>query len=241
MNLVEFISQNLPVDYSFNITENLSYKFDKNVDNLVLKVQQGNRYQRGVIMPLSIIITSKDPQRAMTIWNEWVLTVSDRDYLEGTFNYYMIYQTPSITQVFDEISNNYYSVITVFGTIVETNNVLDIKKLEIDGVEIIINEGTYQLSSSPNSEQPSDSAYLNTSNIISSVLSLNVTTFLDDLGTLGLKFKGMRKNTTNPNSTFDVKITFTDDSIEQTNMRCTLQSIQKSRGSITTLTLNFAV
>jgi len=135
MDLVDFIAENLPSTYSFKTTRELSFVFDKDVDNIVLKVQQGNRYLKGVIMPVTILISTKDTTNAMSVWNEWVVSVSDKDVLEGTSNYYMIFQTPTVTQVFDEVSNNYYSTITIYGTIVETDGLYDISKITIDGVK----------------------------------------------------------------------------------------------------------
>lgn len=239
MNFIQFIKDNLPTTYHLEIYNELSYVFTADVDNVVVKAQQGSRYQRGVVIPISILITSKDVNNALTVWGQWVAEISDRDYNEGTDNYYMIFSTPTVTQVFDENSNNFYGVISVFGTIVETNNALDIKALAIDGVNVIVNEGALVLSNGMNSEAVSG-LYLNKSNVINGTLSFQVTTFIED-NTLFDKLRSMRLGTTSINSVFSVKFTWSNDYVEIYTFKLSSQSFNKSRGNISTLTLMFTL
>lgn len=244
MDLIEFISNNLPEGYSFNLKKELSYNFDGDLDNVILKVQEGNHYQNGIIYPITLIIVSKNVNNSLQIWNEFVASVSDQNFPEGTSNYYMIFQTPSVSQVFDENKNNYYSTITVFGTVVFTTGILDIKKVEIDGVEISINSFTYQLENIVDSEQrlnlESSEDFLNKTEIKASVLSLNIITFLKDYQNFSLKLMNMRKNQLSPNEFFTIKITYIDDSVEENEMKLIHQAIQKNRGAIPTFNLYFS-
>jgi len=242
MNLVDFIAEHLPDDYSFKITKELSFEFEDGYDNAILKTQQGKQYRKGVIMPVFLTITSKDTTNAIKIWSDWVKEVSDKDYQEGTSNFYMIFQTPSVAQVFDELKTNYYSTVSIIGTIVVTENVMDIKSLKIDDDEITVNDWAFKLTSTPDSEQPvaEDEGYINTSEITASVLTMQVTTFNEDYANIRQKLTNMRKNSKNPNDMFHVKITWADDSYEEYDMKCTSQAFQKSRGAILSVTLDFA-
>jgi len=243
MDFIEFIAENLPNDYTFKTTSELSFNFEKDVDNILVKMQQGNRYLKGVIIPVTIIVTTKNISKSLSTWNEWVVSVSDKDVLEGTSNYYMIFQTPTVSQVFDEVSDNYYSTITIFGTIVETDELIDIKSLKIDGVEMTVNTLTYQLTNTPDSEQPtninSGDDYINTSSIQSSVLSLRVTTFMEDYDSLRTKLFNVRKSLESPDNSFEICITWSNDETETITMKNTSQSFQKNRGAVSLLTLDF--
>jgi len=242
MNLVDFIAEHLPDDYSFKITKELSFEFEDNCDNAILKTQQGKQYQKGVIMPVFLTIITKDTNTTVDIWNAWVKEVSDKDYQEGTNNFYMIFQTPSVSQVFDEHSANFYSTISIIGTVVVTENVMDIKKLEIDGDEITVNDWTYKMTNTIDSEQPVDGSddFINTSEVTASIINMQVTTFNEDYATIRQKLTNMRKNIVSPNSTFHIKVTWSDDSYEEHDMKCTSQAFQKTRGSILLVTLDFA-
>lgn len=241
MDFIEFMKEHLPNGYKTTFHSELSFIFDDEIDNVVIRLNEGNRYQRGVVIPLTIFITTKNINQAKNIWSNWVASVSDKDYNSESAeeNYYMMFQTPTVIQMFDEISNNYYQVLSIYGTIVETYGILDIKKLEIDGIEVDINEMSYQLVNQPDISQTIDDSFSETT-IQNSVLSFNVTTFLADYGALSSKLKNMRKGIISSDTGFAVKFTFNDGDTEQNTMKLITQSIVKSRGSISLLSLSFS-
>ena len=63
MDIIRFIKDeinSINADYKFKINSELNYNFEKDKDNVVLRLQQGNRYKKGVIIPISILVTSED-------------------------------------------------------------------------------------------------------------------------------------------------------------------------------------
>lgn len=242
MNLEEFLKEKLNDNYDFKLTKELNYNFEENKDNVVLRISQGEQYKKGVVQPLTILVTSKNINKSKDIWNNFVKETSDRDYQEGTENYYMLFQTPYVSQLFDEVSNNYYHVMTIFGTIVITEGIDDIKKIEIDGVEVEMNDVNLQLTGNPSTSQESTDPRLNRSTINSAVLTLNIVTFNADYGTLTTKLKNIRKKLISQNENFSVKIWYSGDTVqasESHTMKLVTQNIAKSRGAISLLTLSF--
>lgn len=247
MNIVDFIKDNLKeIDHQYNykISEELNFNFQAEKDNIVVRLQQGNRYQRGVVIPISILVTSKNVLKMKAIWNEWVLKVSDETYIEGTDSYYMIYMTPAVTQVFDEISNNYYSVISILGTIVETNNSNDITKFEIktngnDWQSLSVNDFVIGYNSGVNSEQEAGTE-INTSKIINTVVNFTLTTYIE-VGDLFTKLRQMRLGTLTNNTTFQIRVTWVDGITEEYFVKNSSHTIRKAKGEITTINLIFTV
>lgn len=243
MNLVNFLRENLQEGYDFKLTKELNFNFDKGKDNVVIRIAQGDQYQKGVVQPMTILITTKDVNKSKDIWSDFVKATSDRDYQEGTENYYMMLQTPYVSQLFDEISNNYYHTITVFGTIVITKGIDDIKKITIDDVEIELNEANLQMTGNPSTHQLSTDPRINKSTINSAMLTLNIVTFNSDYGSLTTKLKNMRKKIVSPNQDFSIKIWYSGDQLqpsEKHTMKLVTQNIAKTRGAISLLTLSFA-
>lgn len=240
---LEFLKETMDEDYNAVVHQELSFKFDADKDNIMVRVNQGNMYRRGVVLPISILVTSKNILKAFEVWNNWVATISDKDYLEGTENYYMMFQTPYVTQVFDEISNNYYQVLSLFGTIVKTEGIDDIVKITIDGVEVELNEISLQQVGTVNMHQSSGDARQNKTSITSSVLTLQLTTFNADYGALSTKLKNIRTKVINPDTEFTVAIWKVGEQTagETYTMKLTTQNVVKSRGAMSLLTLNFAV
>lgn len=239
MNLLEFLSDNLPSDYEFKLTNEVSYVFDKDKDNIIIRLAQGDRYARGVVQPLTMLVTTKNVNRSLEIWNNFVKAVSDKDYPDGTENVYMMFQTPYTSQLFDEVSNNFYHTVTIFGTLVLTEGVLDIKSVEIDGIKLEVNTAVYQLINNPSSEQLSVNGWLNETEIQNTVITLQLVTFLLDYGSLSTKLKRQRKGQASPNADFNIKIEFVDGDVEEHTMKLTTQSISKTRGAMSLLSLNF--
>lgn len=242
MDFVAFIREYLPEGYDIKITDEVSFDYNPEIDNVIIRKNQGNQYTRGVVVPISIMITTKNVSNAFDIWKNWVMDVSDKDYNEesSTENYYMMFMTPSVVQLFDEISNNYYQVLTIIGTIVVTYGVLDIKKLEIDNQEVDINELSYQLVNQPDISQTITGGNLSVTTIENSVLSFTLNTFLTNEGNLGLKLLNMRKGIISGDTSFSIKFTYNNGDVENIDMKLTSQNIVKTRGSITLLSLAFA-
>lgn len=240
MDFVEFIKENISNKYKFNLSDELSYVFEKDKDNIVIRISQGDQYRKGVIHPITIFITTKNANKTFAVWSQFVKDISDKDYLDGTENYYMLFQTPYVSQTFDEIKNNYYHTVTVFGTIVVTKGILDIKKATIDGVEVDINEMSFQLVNQPSLSHTVAGGNLSKTTIETSVLTFNINTFLANYGSLSLKLKKMRKGEISGDTAFTVVFTFVDESIETYLMKLTTQSIVKTRGAISLLSLAFA-
>lgn len=240
---LEFLQDTIDSDYNAVVHQELSFVFDEDKDNIVVKVNQGNRYKRGVVLPISIIVTSKNINNAMIVWNNWVASISDKDYLEGTENYYKMFQTPYVVQVFDEVSNNYYHALSIFGTIVKTEGIDDIVKITIDDVEVELNEVSFQQVGNVSTHQASGDARQNKTTINSSVLTLQITTFNADYGTLSAKLKNIRTKIISPDAPFTVAIWRVGEQTagETHTMKLTTQNIVKSRGAMSLLTLNFAV
>lgn len=241
MDLISFIKNYLPSDYDLRLTNELSFSFDRTMDNVIVRIQQGNRYKRGVVMPLTIMVTSKDINRASSVWNQFVKTVSDNDYIEGTSNYYMLFMIPTVTQVFDEISNNYYSVLSIMGTIVETDASNDISKIEIKNTlgvyeELELISGSVSYVSTPKTEQEAN-GYMMKTNIQGSVLSANIVTHIDD-NDFFTRLRLMRQGGNN-NQTFETRITWLNGDIENYNFKLTRQAFLKNRGELSSLTIDF--
>lgn len=240
MDFLEFLKENLPDKYNFKLTSELSYVFEKEKDNVIIKIAQGDQYAKGVVQPLSILITTKNVNKTEKIWSNFVKKVSDRDYPDGMNNVYMMFQTPYVSQMFDEVSNNFYHTITVFGTLVLTEGILDIKEIKIDDVKVDLNEVVYQLVNNPSSEQLSEDGWLNETEIQNTIITLQIVTFSADYGSLSTKFKRQRKGQASPNENFNIKIKFVDGDVEEHTMKLTSQSFTKTRGAISLLSLNFS-
>lgn len=238
MDILQFIKEKLgevKSDYNYKINPELNFNFQADKDNVVLRLQQGNRYLRGVVIPLSILITTKNPLQCVEVWSDFVGSVSDRTVVEGVDSYYFMLMTPAISQVFDEISNNYYSVVQVIGTIVETNAIDDIIKFEIGDEELEIIEMTYMLQ---NTVEPSPRGSLVHADAVSGVLSGSITTYIGD-NDFFLELMTMRRNGSNINMPFVVKITWQSGEIETFNAKITLQSFIKRRGELSRVNINF--
>lgn len=241
MDFIQFIKDNLAEGYDFKIAQDLSFNFDDKRDNVIIRLQQGNRYKKGVVIPITILVTSDDVETMRKVWTEWVNAVSDENYIEGTDNYYMLFMSPSIVQTFDEISNNFYSVLTIMGTIVETNDSNDISKIEIKNTlgeyeELELVSGSVSYVSTPKTEQEAN-GYMMKTNIQGSVLSVNIVTYIDD-NDFFTRLRLMRQGGNN-NQTFETRITWVNGDIENYNFKLTRQAFLKNRGELSSLTIDF--
>lgn len=240
MDLMEFLRENLNESYDFKLTSDLSFVFEKEKDNITIRLSQGDRYVRGVIQPVTISIVTKNVSETVKVWSDFVKKTSDRNYPDGQDNYYIMFQTPYVSQVFDEVSNDFYHTVVVFGTIVVTEGILDIEKIKIDGVDIELNEAVYQLVNNPSSEQLSEDGWLNVTEIQNTIITLQLVTFLVDYGVLGTKLRRQRRGQLSPNVDFSIEITFVDGDVENHTMKLISQSISKTRGAMSLLSLNFS-
>lgn len=239
MDFIQFIKDNLTEGYDFKIAQDLSFNFDDKRDNVILRLQQGNRYKKGVVIPITILVTSDDVETMRKVWTDWVNAVSDENYIEGTDNYYMVFMSPSIVQTFDELSNNFYSVLTIMGTIVETNNTNDIKKFEVSWDDTFIELDIIQIGLSlvytQLTEQKKNETMMKTSNI-GSVLSLSLTTYIDDNDFFNM-LRSMRNGVSNVG--FVCRLTWNNGDIETHSMQITRQGFVKSRGELSVVTIDF--
>lgn len=246
MDFLEFIKNHLQIinpQYVYKINSELNFKFESDKDNVIVRLQQGNRYKKGVVLPITILVTSKDLNNAMQVWSQLVLEVSDKNYIEGTDNYYMLFMTPSVNQMFDEVTNNYYSVISIMGTIVETNETNDIVKVEVrrgsnpfEEVELIGSTLTTTLT--VDTEQTSGLEILrslSTGTVIAGSLDIYPVSgqFLSDL-------RNMRTGILTNQTRFDFKFTWQDGIWEIHNCLVTSQGFVKRRGELSTMQIQFS-
>lgn len=246
MDIIRFIKDkinDINADYEFKINSELNYNFEKGKDNVVLRLQQGNRYKKGVVIPISILITSEDILEAFNVWSAFVSVTSDQSYVEGVDSYYFMLMTPTLQQFFDEIGNNYQGVVSVMGTIVQTSNTDDIKKIEInkddfdEPVEIDVIDSAFSFTNVIDQAQVNTN--LNSADASGAVLTLIIDTYIDVNEFFNTLFL-MRRGTVPNDAVFNLTITWISGQVETFDAIITNHSFTKSRGALSKTRLEFA-
>lgn len=235
-----YLQNKLGVKYVVSNVRNLDGEINGEITNVVITKLPSNVFSYHSVLEYQIDFYTDKPE---TIEDELYNFVSDNNGIGfvNAFNvFYPLFTTPTPMEKDVAIGSNFYTRFVIFGKITVFNEVSDIRKLEIDGEQIdfltISLPYNVQFSSVKRSGQE-----LNGSVKEIASTQLTFSTVPQSSKFFFSKIKRIRQGLLSGQTAFAIKLTFTDETIEEYTMICTTSILNSGRGLVPSTNFTFAV
>lgn len=219
------------------VTNDLAYDVpDKTV--VVVKYLSGSNFRESVIQPIQISVYTDDVATTKAQLELFTKAYSNTSYLDGFSYVQQVYSTPFVLVNFDTVGTNFKSHIVISGTLVISENVSEIKRVYIDGIEYeTASRALAYIAEVDNQRIGTDT--LNTTQV--SRASVRFTCSMVNKGSeLGMKLRQLRTGALAINTTFTVKLIFSDNDTEEIyTMKLDSNNINSENQSLPNSTLSF--
>lgn len=234
MNYLNYIKALFP---DYQVTDELNFEYGGKTA-IVIKYLTGSNYRESIIQPIQLSIYTTDVATVKSAFDVWTKQYNNTNYLDGFDYVQQFYSTPMVLSTFSPLQDNYTSQILVSGTLIISENVSQIKTVEIDGHVYETADRHLHYVTTPDT-QPKDGVSLNETYIKSAFVKFTCSK-VNKGDVLGQKLRNMRLGNLNKNTTFTIKLTFTDnDTVEQYTMRLDSQTLNDVNSALPTLSLSF--
>lgn len=243
MNFTNWFKSIIGDDYI--VTEELQYNdrrlkevvkdgliIDPNKINVIVKYLGGTVYKQSKIIPVQISMYSPDVIRERDYFTEFAQNYSNMSITDEEYNLtIMNFQTPFVTSNFIEMYNTKRSQILMQGTLIVSDNIDDIKSIEIDEETIETSTRTLAYTILEDSQKESGK-YLNETDVQRANLQLSLNG-INKNSIFYRKIESIMFGEMDINTTFSVKIIFLqNDRSRDLNMKLSGESINSQDSSL---------
>lgn len=221
----------------YQVTDELNFEYlGRNA--IVIKYLNGSNYRESIVQPIQLVIYTTDVSTARAALDVWTKQYNNTDYLDGFDYVKQFYSTPMVLGTFSAIQDNYTSQILVSGTLMISENISQIKKVVIDGHEYETAERRLHYITIPDTQRQEGSE-ISGSYIKQSIMKFTCSK-VNKGDVLGQKLRNMRLGEISKNTTFVIKLTFSDnDTVEEYTMRLDSQTLDDINSALPTIALSF--
>lgn len=236
MNYLNYLQEKLGSSVIVTEEVNMDYQNDESI--VIIRYLNGTNYRDSQVIPIQLSANTNDINTVMALLNTFSQTYSNTSFIDGLEYVKQMYGTPLVLTTLVAVGDNYVSTIILYGTLVISDNVSDVKKVYIDGYEYetTIRQLTY---ASNIDNQRKNGQYINETEVICGLIKFtcNLINKGDELGT---KLRNIRQGLTNINTDFTITLHFTDNSTTETYiMKLDSYSVAMTNDNMPVLVLSF--
>ena len=221
------------------VTDELNYERHTDEVVLIIKDLAGNNYRDTVVKTIQLEVHTDDVATTKALLETFAKTYNNTDYTDDFDYVKQFYATPMVMANFNISGNNYSSVIVVSGTLIISSNVSDIKTVIIDGELYETTSRILTYTTVPDNQAVDMNGTINTTQIRNGILRFTCN-LVSRGDTLTQKIKNIRRGNIVINTTFTIRLTFTDnDDVETHTMRLDSSTVNSNNSSLPTLSLTF--
>ena len=215
-------------------------KFDYNgVDTHVLIKNRGGgqNFLDSQILPIQLLVYTFDVEEVIDTLNDFVKENSGTRFTQNLEYVRQYYETPVVISSGQGGGANHYSMVSLLGQLIVSNNISDIKKVEIDSEEYFTTQRN--LSYVTIYDTQAGNGKIGDTDVISSMNKF-VCSMENKNNALSIKVSAIRQGNIDNNNTFEIKLTYTDnDRVEIYNMKLTSATLISDNATSPILNLEF--
>ena len=219
------------------VTNDLAYNIGDKI-GIVVKYLPGSNFRESVIQPIQISVYTDDVATVKAKLELFTKAYSNTSYLDGFSYVQQVYSTPFVLANFDRVGTNFKSHVVISGTLVISENVSEIKRVYIDGIEYeTASRALSYIAEIDNQRVGTDT--LNSTEV--SRATVRFTCSMVSKGSeLGMKLRQLRTGALAINTAFTIKLIFSDNEAEETyTMKLDSNSLNSENQSLPNFTLSF--
>ena len=222
---------------NYQVTDELNFEYGGRTA-IVIKYLNGSNYRDSVIQPIQLVIYTTDVPTIKSALDVWTKQYNNTDYLDGFDYVKQFYSTPMVLSTFSAIQDNYTSQILISGTLMISENISQIKTVEIDGNEYETADRNIHYIATPDTQRE-DGEEISSTYIKSAMVKFTCSK-VNKGDVLGQKLRNLRRGDISKNTTFAIKLTFTDnETVEEYTMRLDSQTLNDVNSALPTISLSF--
>lgn len=223
---------------TMEVYEETNYHYQANETACVIKYMTGSNYLDSVIQPIQLSIYADDVMAAKVLLDAFTRTYTNTHIIDGTEYATQFYNTPLVLSTGNQIGPNYVANIIVTGTLIISSNVSEIKTVEIDGYEIETTKRNLVYVAMPDTQRKGSLKIASTDVKVPAVKFL--CSFISKNNLLCQKLRRLRGGTLDPNTAFNITLTFTDNDTEESYvMKCIDSTLDSENGALPTYSVSF--
>lgn len=237
MNYKEYL-QGLSYFDGYVITDEVNYQYNGEGNAIVIKYLSGTNFRDSKVQPIQLAIYTTDIVATKQTLDSFTSQLNNSPFYDNTDYIQQIYSTPLLLTPFDPAGTNYIHQFIVSATLLISNNVSEIKKVFIDGVEYETTQRTLTYVGQIDNQRVS-SSNLNTSNVTYGSMQFNCQ-MINKNNTLSNKIRLLRTNQLDIDTSFAIKLVYSDNDLEENyTMKLNNVTINSENQSLPILALAF--
>lgn len=214
------------------VTEELNYRGEASDKLVIIKDLPGSNYRDAIVKPIQLEIETDDVATTKALMETFASTYNNTDFTDGLSYVKQYYNTPMILTNFNISGNGFTSKIIVSGTLIISENISDIKSVMVDGEYVETQGRTLSYTTVPDNQATDMNGFLNETQIRNGMLQLNVN-LISKATSVTHKIRRIIKGELAVNTTFAIKITFTDnDDVMSLNMKLGSHTINSNNQAL---------
>lgn len=222
----------------YEITDEVNYQYNGEGNAIVLKYLSGTNYRDSKVLPIQLAIYTTDVAATKQTLDTFTNTLNNSPFYDNTDYVQQIYSTPLLLTPFDPAGNNYIHQFIISATLLISSNVSEIKQVFIDGVEYETTTRSLVYASQVDNQRVSTS-HLNTTNITYGSLQFSCQ-MINKNNTISNKLRLIRTNNYDIDTTFTIKLVYSDNNAEETyTMKLSNMTINSENQGLPILSLQF--
>lgn len=221
------------------VTEEANYKYNGNGTVCIIKYLQGSNYRDSIIQPIQLVFYTDNISQTKAILDTFTKTYTNAPYTDGLDYINQIYSTPMVLSNFNTVGTNYITQFMVSATLVISSDISDVRQVYIDGELYETTRRTLSYVGGIDSQRKNSSTYLNETLVANGIIrfSFDLISKGDELGN---KLRNIRKGLLDINTTFSVKLVYSDNDNEETySMKCESYTINSENQSLPSISIVF--
>lgn len=217
------IAVNLNINFKFKVTAEQTFAdmkdFDADTIYVVVKYLSSDIQFNAETIPIQVLVLSEQDSldkvkmilNKFTTDNNWQVIIENGTYVKQQYN------SPVVLNNFIEVGRGSRSMLYITGTLFIMENVIDIKKVEIDDVEYKPIGTNISYSMSVDTQQmPNNNIAISTKTVSTFAMTLTIPMIASDFVTEVLN---ILTEEANGNQNFLVKVTFQNDVVIEKEMK----------------------
>jgi hypothetical protein len=237
MNYKEYL-EGLAYFDGYVITDEINYQYNGEGNALIIKYLAGTNYRDSKIQPIQLAIYTNDLVSTKQTLDSFTSALNNSPFYDNTDYIQQIYTTPLLLTPFDPTGNNYTHQFIISATLLISTNVSEIKQVFIDGVEYETTQRTLAYVAQVDNQRVSNS-YLNTTNVTYGSLQFSCQ-MINKNNTLSNKIRLLRTNQLNIDTSFTIKLVYSDNDYEEVyGMKLDNVTINSENQSLPIISLSF--
>lgn len=209
-----------------------------NNKTIIYKELGGELFKDSQVLNIQLVAYSDDIDATKSMLDTFAKTYNatettiELDYIRQYYN------SPVVISNYNVAQTNRVSQIYVYGTLIISSNVSDIKSVKIDGIEYFTTARTLQYTATPDNQKQGINGTLNSSQIKEALLQFNCSLISkgDDLNE---KIDRILESNLKVNTTFSVEIIKTNGKTMAYDMKMVNYSLNSQNSSFPIVTINF--